>query len=603
MSRAKCRRQFAAATILFLVSFLSVACNPSTVPGQVGQDGAGDSPMVVERDVAVPMRDGTVLRADVYRPNDKDRFPVLVYRTPYGKHSAVESYETHSKAVSRGYAVVVQDVRGRYASEGSFDPYRHEGKDGYDTIEWTAKQSWSNGRVGTYGLSYPGAVQWLAAMESPPHLQAMAPAMTFSSPSNFFYMNGVFDLSWLPWIYLNVAPDARARLGMAGITTDAQAEMAWPDVADEYKSFLPLAELPFLHDEAPFYFEWLKHAPGDEWWDWAELRGRYDRVSAAVLNLSGWYDEAYGPEGAITNFNGLVESRQDAAAIRTHLIMGPWKHGVAATMSRQTGEIDFGPDATIDYDETLLRFFDFYLRDLDNGLGDEPPIRHFVMGANQWQEEVSWPSPAVVSEQLFFTAMDESGKGGLDAEAVANPKDSSSFDADPANPVTDPYDVFGPHDYQQLAERDDLLIFETPVLKSDWQVSGATNAILYLSCDCRDFDIWVKLLDVAPSGAAINLMSPGADVLRASFRDADKGRQLLEPGRVYELQLDGLLTSNMFKAGHRLRAQVSASFSPHLSRNLQTGESEVESSGSRVATITLHHDLNHPSRLVLPIKK
>src|SRR5690606_11539821 len=157
----------------------------------------------IERDVAVPMRDGVVLRADVYRPVTGGPFPVLVYRTPYGKHDAADAYDTHLEAVRRGYAVVLQDVRGRYASEGDFDPYRNEGRDGYDTIEWVAAQPWSNGAVGTYGLSYPGAVQWLAALEEPPHLRAIAPAMTFSTPRNFFYMNGIFDLSWLPWIYAN----------------------------------------------------------------------------------------------------------------------------------------------------------------------------------------------------------------------------------------------------------------------------------------------------------------------------------------------------------------------------------------------------------------
>ncbi len=598
---ASCNRpHFLGLTVLFLVGPWLGACQPTPDTGEIVESAAA---MVMEHDVAVPMRDGTILRADIYRPNDTDQFPVLVYRTPYGKHSTVQSYATHSAAVARGYAVVIQDVRGRYASEGLFDPYRNEGKDGYDTIEWAATQPWSNGRIGTFGLSYPGAVQWLAAMESPPHLQAMVPAMTFASPKNFFYMHGVFDLSWLPWIYLNVAPDARLRKNLPGITSDAEAEQIWPTVAAEYQSFLPLADLPYLREEAPFYFGWLTHSPEDPWWDWAELRGRYDRTSAAVLNISGWYDEAYGPDGAVTNFNGLVHARKEQSAARTHLILGPWKHGVAATMSRQTGDVDFGPASTIDYDATLLRFFDFYLRDIDNGLGVEKPVRHFVMGVNQWQEETSWPSVSIASEQLLFSAAADTRQGGLVNEIDDKSSASSSFVADPAKPVSDPYDGFGPHDYQQLEQREDLLVFDTPVLASDWQISGATNALLYVSCDCRDFDLWVKLLDVAPDGAALNLMSPGADVLRASYRDEEQGRQLLEPDRVYELKMDGLLTSNVFKAGHRLRAQVSASFAPHLSRNLQTGESEIDHAESRVATITLHHDAEHPSRLILPVKK
>ena len=300
----------------------------------------------IDRDVSIPMRDGVALRADIYRPAGGGPFPVLVFRTPYGKHYAAESDRVHLKAVARGYAVVLQDVRGRYASDGIFEPYRHEGEDGYDTIEWAAAQPWSTGRIGTYGLSYPGAVQWLAAMEAPPHLIAMAPAMTFSSPRRFFYMNGIFDSSWLPWIYQYVAPDARRRLGLPD---DGDAEKKWPAVAQEYQSWLPLRDLPWLRQEAPYYFEWLAHPPEDPWWDWAELRGRYGRVSAAVLNLSGWFDDAYGVEGATTNFNGLVQARKGEARSRTQLVIGPWVHGVPSptnTMRATWTSVPMRPSTT-----------------------------------------------------------------------------------------------------------------------------------------------------------------------------------------------------------------------------------------------------------------
>ena len=551
--------------------------------------------MLVETDVAVPMRDGTILRADIYRPAGDGEYPTLVYRTPYGKHGSIKWYQTHVSAVARGYAVVIQDVRGRYASDGIFNPYWHEGQDGYDTIEWAAVQPWSNGRVGTYGLSYPGAVQWLAAVEAPPHLEAMVPAMTFSQPGNFFYMNGVFDLSWLPWIYTNIAPDSRVRLGLDGITTDAEAEASWEEVGAEYRSFLPLGELPWLREEAPFYFEWLSHSPEDPWWDWADLRSQYGKVTAAVLNLSGWYDEAYGPEGAITNFTGLVAARSDEESARAYLVMGPWKHGVGATMSQVTGDVDFGPAAAIDYDDVVLRFFDYYLKDIDNGLGDEPPVRQFVMGANTWQQAPAWPLPGIDARELYL------GPDRALAEPVPDASGEYSFVADPADPVTDPYDGFGPHDYRDLAGRSDLLVFETEPMADDLQITGNTEAVLYVSCDCRDFDLWVKLLDVAPDGAAINLMSPGADVQRVSYREPGKGRQLIQPGRVYEVRLPGLLTSNVFHSGHRLRAVVSASFAPHLSRNLQTGESEITDSKSQKATITLHFGKDYPARLIVPV--
>lgn len=549
--------------------------------------------VIVEKGLAVPMRDGTILRADLYRPSGDGPFPVLLYRTPYGKHFAVESYQTHLRAVERGYAVVLQDVRGRYASDGVFSPYQQEGHDGFDTISWAAAQPWSNGDVGTFGLSYPGAVQWLAAMESPPALKAMAPAMTFSSPQKFFYMNGVFDLSWLPWIYYNIAPDARLRLGLPGITSYEEAAATWDSVSSEYLEYLPLAELPYLREEAPYYFEWLRHPPDDSWWDWAELRGRYAGVSAAVLNMSGWYDDPYGPVGAITNHNGLSASRDVPA--RSHLIVGPWKHGVLETGERVVEEVDFGSAAAIDYDEVILRFFDEYLRDEKTGLTNEAPVRYFVMGSNQWRESAAWP-PANTSASRWCLSP------GLLAPCDEDAATSVSvLTADPDNPVTDPYDDFGPHDYKDFVNRDGVLTFDSAVLEQDITVSGDVLARLFLSCDCEDFDIWVRILDIHPDGRAINMRTPGDEVVRMSYRDIDKGRQLLVPGQVYELELGPLMFANTFKAGHRIRVQITESFSPYVSRNLHTGESEVFSREAEVAQISVHHGGKYPTSVRLPI--
>src|SRR5580704_14110246 len=260
----------------------------------------------ISKDVAVSMRDDVVLRADVLLPSGAGRFPTLVYRTPYNKESALRGYRSFEKAAARGYAVVVQDVRGRYASDGGFTPYQTEGRDGYDTIQWAAQQPWSDGNVGTFGFSYPGAIQWLAAVENPPHLKAMVPAMTFSTPRNFFYSGGAFDGSWLDWIWFNIAPDARRRKSLSGPQTHQEAAASWKQDHERLQNFLPPRDLPDLKQVAPFYYEWLAHPPADWWWDWAELRNKYDRVHAAVLNFSGWYDEAYGPDGATTNFNGLL---------------------------------------------------------------------------------------------------------------------------------------------------------------------------------------------------------------------------------------------------------------------------------------------------------
>jgi putative CocE/NonD family hydrolase len=330
---------------------------------RIPQSLATDPAHKILKDVPVPMRDGVILRADVLLPAESGRFPTLVYRTPYSKESALRDHKTFEKAVARGYAVVVQDVRGRYASDGEFNAYWNEGHDGYDTIEWVAQQPWSDGSVGTFGLSYPGAVQWLAAAENPPHLKAMAPAMTFSTPRNFFYSGGAFDGSWLDWIWFNIAPDIRGRRNLRGPKTRKEAATAWEQEHRRLQEFLPLRDLPDLKDVAPFYYEWLSHPPADPWWDWAELRNKYDRVHAAVLNLSGWYDEAYGPDGATTNFNGLLAARRTEKDSRTRTIIGPWTHG--GQEESRSGEREFGPTAAIDYDELILRWMDHYVRGLD----------------------------------------------------------------------------------------------------------------------------------------------------------------------------------------------------------------------------------------------
>jgi uncharacterized protein len=556
----------------------------------------------VDRDVAVRMRDGVVLRADVWRPSGSGPFPVLVYRTPYGKKSAPDSYTTVRRAVARGYVVVVQDVRGRYASDGSFDPYLHEGRDGYDTIEWAAAQPWSDGRVGTFGLSYPGAVQWLAAVESPPHLLAMVPAMTFSRPDNFFNSAGVFDLSWIGWIWNSIAPDTRRRLNLGGPRTDEEAEAAWPSIRDGLRWRLPLADLRELREVAPYYFVWMNKPPGDPHWSFADLRGRYDRVNAAVLNFSGWYDEAYGPEGAITNFTGLLEARRAAADPRTQLVLGPWIHGSATvndpTRQVRSGDRVFGAGAGLDYDELVLRFLDFHVRGVANGVDREPRVRAFVMGEDAWLEAPVWPLPGTRPYPLYLEPAARE-RGRLADEPPPKPS-SASFVSDPASPVVDAFaDAPGGHDYRALALRPDVAVFETAPFVEDRRVVGMIGASVEISTDAPDVDLWVKLFDVAEDGTSWNLMSPGLDVQRASYRDGGPERKLLTPGSRYTLRFEKLTTGNLFRKGHRLRVVLCGSFFPGFSRNLQTGEPEAASSAMRKATITVHGGPS--SRIVLPL--
>jgi uncharacterized protein len=552
----------------------------------------------VESNVSVPMRDGVSLRADVLLPASGTRFPALVYRTPYGKEAARADYKTFDKAVAHGYAVVIQDVRGRYASDGEFRPYENEGRDGFDTIEWAARQPWSNGAIGTFGLSYPGAVQWLAAVQNPPHLKAMVPAMTFSSAQNFFFAGGTWDMSWIDWIWLNIAPDVRAKRGLGGATTLAAAASLWPSQGPLMQRHLPLASLPQLRDTAQYYYDWLGHPAQDPWWDWADLRNKYERNHAAVLNLSGWYDDNYGPEGATTNFLGLLNSRRHRTHPDTALLIGPWVHGVDSTQTPKSGEREFAPIAAIDYDEVVLSWMDHYLR--GTATNAVKPVRYFVMGANTWREAQSWP-PTARTTALYLQPGSKPASGTLSRKTPTDKLRFSAFVSDPDDPVVNEYASSGAHDYRRLAERSDVLTFDSSPLEQDTEVTGPIRAQIYISCDCRDLDLWVRILDRAADGTVFNLMSPGLDVQRASYRKLQRGRQWLTPEKIYRIDLNNLITSNTFLRGHQIRAQVMASFFPNFSRNLQSGESEVNSAVTRPATIKVYSDAEHPSRVVLPV--
>jgi uncharacterized protein len=561
-------------------------------------DAQPPRPTVIhDQNVAVPMRDGVLLRADILRPA-QGRFPTLVYRTPYGRRAALNDYTTFTHAVERGYTVVVQDVRGRYGSDGEFRPYENEGRDGHDTIEWAARQPWSNGRVGTFGLSYPGAVQWLAAVENPPHLEAMVPAMTFSTPQNFFYSGGIWDLSWVPWIWTSIAADARARKQLPGATEKGSVPR-WSAVKARMLRTLPLDQLEELRDVAPYYYEWLHHPPEDPFWNFAELRNKYGRTRAAVLNLSGWHDDNYGPEGAITNYLGLVQSRIGDPP-RAALLVGPWVHGVDSTSRTRFGERDFGRAAAIDYDEVVLAWMDRYVKD-DRRASPVDAVRYFVMGENRWRTSNTWPPRGHDAVYYLSPTSDVRRRGGLAPAPPAPSAEPSTFVSNPDDPVVNAYEAAGVHDYQALSNRRDVLTFDSAPLVRDMDVTGPIRARMYVSCDCRDTDLWVRLLDVAPDGAAHNLMSPGLDAVRASYRHLDKGRELLIPGRIYELQLNNLVTSNVFLRGHRVRIQVSTTFFPNFSRNLHSGDLETVSARSQRATIRVHHDREHPSQVSLHV--
>jgi len=428
-------------------------------------------------------------------------------------------------------------------------------------------------------------------------LKAMVPAMTFSSPRNFFFAGdtGVWDMSWIDWIWNNIAPDTRVKKNLPGPKTLQEAADAWKAASPTMVRELPLNSLAALQGVAPYYYRWLRHPFDDPWWEWCELRDKYDRVHAAVLNLSAWYDDNYGPEGATTNYAGLVKSR--AGSSNTHLLLGPWVHGVASTAKTHSGEREFGATAAIDYDEVVLRWMDHYLRGLNNGVETEKPVRYFVMGENTWREADTWPPKATAI--AYYLNLSPANQGTL----TPSPGGSAHADflSDPSDPVMNPYPGSGAHDYRAFAGRKDMLTFDTPALDRDLEVTGTTQADIFLSCDCRDLDLWVHLFDVAPDGTALNVMSPGLNVLRASYRDITHRRQLLRPGEIYRLQLNHLLTSNVFLKGHRIRIQISGTFFPNFSRNPQDGTQEATSATLKAATIRIYQDHKRASRVILPV--
>ncbi len=546
----------------------------------------------IDPTVAIPMRDGVVLRADVWRPDRDGRFPVLVFRTPYDRRDTEASGLT-AQAIARGYVVVMQDVRGRYGSDGDFEAYRHEGNDGYDTIEWAAVQPWSSGEVGTVGLSYPAAVQWLAALQHPPHLRAMAPAMTYATPESFWYSGGVWDGSWLDWTWFNIAPDGSRRLGLAmpsmDDTTLARLHAHWP-----------LLTLPDLKSIAPWYYEWMHHPPRDPWWNWAAVDGHYQDLSVAVLNLSGWFDEPYGPMGAATNFAGIVRS---GGGGRTRLILGPWIHGVEATKRASTADRTFGSGAALDYSGVVLAWMDRYLKHDTAGADSTPPVLAFMMGANEWRRYSVWPPAELRPDTLYLARTHLRPATGLLAHRMPpSGLAASLFRTDPSHPLTDPFNgTPGPHDYRALAGQADALVFETPPLEDAVEIAGPVVADLVASATVPDFDLWMQLYDVAPDGTAWNLAGAGNGLVRASYREGGPERRLIPAGQPVHLLFDRTITANRFLPGHRVRIVISASFAPYFSLNPQTGDQEFDTRATRRGTISIHHSRREPSRVILPL--
>ena len=540
------------------------------------------------------VRDGTVLRSDVYRPDAPGRFPTLLSRTPYNKLRNPENYH---KLAERGYVVVVQDVRGRYASDGKFQPGffssdHRDSEDGYDSVEWAAALPWSDGKVGTIGGSYVGWTQWELAHTRPPHLVAMMPQAIAANLLDR-EMSGVLRLGRVLWWAVNtLAPDQRVRgSAPSGPRTTDEAERLWTE-RDRMKWLwhLPLMDIPddAMYGIGEHWRRWLN----DHTTDHFGFLEKHDRVEAPALITTGWYDQQIG---AVKHFTGMrSNAATEAARAQTRLIVGPWTHAAYA-LDGTVGEVDFGPDATGDYFQMADDWFSYWLKGEANGVDEWPAVRLFVMGSNTWRTFDDWPVPGTTYRELHLA-----GDGALTWDVPAEgPPDR--YDYDPRDPVMTLYSPAGqhePHDLRALDGRPDVLVFTTEPLAEPVEVIGPITVRLWAASSATDTDFIVRLADVRPDGFAVEL-SHG--IVRSRYRESLEHPSLIEPGKPYEYTIQLNPTANLFRPGHRIRVDVTSSDFPNFDRNHNTGGDDYSESTLQIAHQTIFHDAAMRSRIVLPV--
>jgi uncharacterized protein len=570
----------------------------------------------VERGVPVPMRDGTVLLADIYRPSGSGRYPVILTRTAYDRTGVSPSFGI--RAAGEGYVLVSQDIRGRYESGGSFHAFPNEANDGYDTCAWICAQPWSNGRIGTYGASYVGLTQWQAALAGAPGLQAMVPNVTAADyHEGWCYQGGAFELSFIKsWTLTWLATDTARRLAASDPAFQAKLETLWDrcDAMEADFDIMPLAGDPLLAELAPYYDEWLAHPDHGPFWDQYKVDGNYGRLDQAVLHAGGWYDVFLG--GTIQNFMGMrAGAKSEAARKAQRLLIGPWDHMTIVTQT-PIGEYDPGVRSwygTIDFDGIHLRFYDRYLRDMDNGVEEEPPVRIFTMGENRWRLENEWPLARTEFTDFYFhsdsSANTLNGDGVLSREEPSAGSRPDHYIYDPLNPVpnlggglccNEAKTNGGRYDQRSVEARPDVLCYTSAPLEQPVEVTGPVTVTLYATSSAVDTDFTAKLVDVCPCGCVVNLTD---GIIRARYRNGTGRQELMTPDEVYTFEIDCWATSYLFAAGHQIRVEISSSNFPRFDRNPNTGGviATTKREECIVAHQTIHHSQEYPSRIRLPL--
>jgi len=568
---------------------------PAAVPSVVFAQTTTSYKVNLQTGVRVQMRDGVFLSADIYRPDSTEKFPVLLERTPYNRtgESAIAN-----ELASHGYIVVLQDTRGRYESGGMFYPFRNESSDGYDTVEWAANLDQSNGNVGMFGGSYVGATQMLAAMAHPPHLKAIFPYVTASEYyDGWTYQSGVL-MQWFASSWTSI-------LAIDTLRRHAENSRA----STEWIKILPLQSYPILKttgptELAPYFKDWLTHDRDDSYWQQWKVSDHYSQMTVLGLHAGGWHDLFL--KGSIKNYTGLHEkaATPDARAGQ-RLIIGPWAHAPTSAEGK-IGDVVFGKSAVLDQTSTGLKWFDYTLKGIKNEYATSAPVRLFIMGDNIWRDEQEFPLARTKYTKYYLHsrkgANTSSGDGELSLTAPGSER-PDRFDYDPQNPVPTIGGRLccgqalppGPADQRPNESRSDVLIFSTPPLAQDVEVTGFVSLDLFASTSAADTDFTALLADVAPDGYA-RLLTDG--IVRASrYQDGPKVR----PGEVNKYTIDLWATGNVFKAGHRIRLYISSSNFPRFNRNLNTGDNLAESSRSVKAHQAIYHDGPFTSALVLPV--
>jgi putative CocE/NonD family hydrolase len=552
----------------------------------------------LERNVLAKMRDGVNLYADICRPTAEGKFPVLLERTPYDKKDGVDFC---LKAAARGYLVVIQDVRGRYSSEGEWYPFKHESNDGYDTVEWAAALPFSSGKIGMFGGSYVGATQLLAAISDPPHLAGIFPQITASNyHDGWTYQSGAFE-QWFSESWTSI---------LAWDTLQRRLEKDTNPLA--WSSKLPLTSYPILEAGtseglASYFFDWLQHPRYDDYWKAWSIADHYRQIAIPAYHVGGWYDIFLN--GTLRNYVGLkVQGANEGGRHGQRLMIGPWSHG---SYDSKTGDADFGPAARIDDDEVLLRWYDHVLKGVQNGVDNEKPVKIFVMGKNVWRDEDDWPLPG--AEDTCFYLHSGGQANTLSGNGVLNtirPQSEAEdrFTYIPSDPVptrggglccdTGDYLPPGAFDQRPNESRQDVLVYTTPALQEDMEATGPISLDLYASSSAVDTDFTAKLIDVHPDGYAQNLTD---GILRARYRNSQEKAEFMERSHIYELKIDAGATSNVFLAGHRIRLEISSSNFPRFDRNLNTAEEPERGTRWVKATNAVYHNHEYPSALSLPV--